>query len=195
MSDLVRQRNTMHIVLTLLGAIVTILVLLSRLADAGISLGGLNPFLWKRRRKWQNRLEENPIYHVEDPMEAAALLVTAAAHMDGGISREDKVFILSAFEGMFHLDKKEAASLLISSQYLLGKNEVNIDWKLQEILNPSLPNFTQAQADSTIDMLQQLCADDSTDDNPQRRELVKNASEILSTHFKPDREWGSGSNA
>jgi len=34
----------MHIILGVLGAIVTILVLLNRLADAGIDVGWLNPF-------------------------------------------------------------------------------------------------------------------------------------------------------
>jgi len=43
----------MHIIIAFLGTIVTILVLLDRLAQAGISLGGLNPFLWRRRRKWK----------------------------------------------------------------------------------------------------------------------------------------------
>jgi len=43
----------MHFILGLLGTIVTILILLNRLADAGIDLGGLNPFLWHRRRKWR----------------------------------------------------------------------------------------------------------------------------------------------
>ena len=62
----------MHIVLGLLGAIVTILVLLSRLADAGISLGGLNPFLWHRRRKWQNKMSGDPIFQVDHPMDATA---------------------------------------------------------------------------------------------------------------------------
>ena len=37
----------MHIILGVLGAVITILILLNRLAEAGIDLGGLNPFLWR----------------------------------------------------------------------------------------------------------------------------------------------------
>ena len=39
----------MPVILGFLGSIATILVLLRQLAEAGIDLGGLNPFLWKRR--------------------------------------------------------------------------------------------------------------------------------------------------
>lgn len=41
----------MHIVLGLLGTLVTILWLLYRLAEMGIDLGGLNPWAWRRRRQ------------------------------------------------------------------------------------------------------------------------------------------------
>jgi len=42
-------------ILAVLGVIVTILILLNRLANAGMDLGGLNPFLWQRRRNWRKR--------------------------------------------------------------------------------------------------------------------------------------------
>ena len=60
----------MHIIFGLLGTIVTILILLNRLADAGIDLGGLNPFLWSRRRKWRKQYEGNPVFKIENPMDA-----------------------------------------------------------------------------------------------------------------------------
>ncbi len=45
----------MHVIIGVLGSIITILILLNRLAEAGIDLGGLNPFLWKRRRQWKQK--------------------------------------------------------------------------------------------------------------------------------------------
>ena len=45
----------MPYLLGFLGLLVTVLILLSRLADAGIDLGGLNPFLWRRRRAWRQK--------------------------------------------------------------------------------------------------------------------------------------------
>lgn len=71
----------MHIVLGLLGSIVTILYLLDRL---GIDLGGLNPFYWQRRRAWEKKYQGDPIYSVEDPMHVAAILIVgSAAHLLG----------------------------------------------------------------------------------------------------------------
>ena len=55
----------MHIILGMLGTIVTILILLNRLAEAGIDIGGLNPFLWNRRRKWKKMYQGNPVFKIE----------------------------------------------------------------------------------------------------------------------------------
>jgi hypothetical protein len=41
----------MHVILGLLGAVITILILLKRLSDAGFDPASLNPFLWYRRYK------------------------------------------------------------------------------------------------------------------------------------------------
>jgi len=59
----------MHIILGALALLVTLPILLKRLADAGIDLGGLNPFLWRRRRKWQEKFAGNPAFLVADPKE------------------------------------------------------------------------------------------------------------------------------
>lgn len=72
----------MHI-LAILGAIITILILMRRLDDAGIDIGWLNPFLWRRRRKWRNQLEANPLFSIESPRDLAALLAVAVAKRDG----------------------------------------------------------------------------------------------------------------
>ena len=80
----------MHIILGLLGTIVTILVLLHRLAEAGIDLGGLNPYFWHRRRQWRKKYQGNPVYRMDDPMDATAILMVAAAKADGDMTREDK---------------------------------------------------------------------------------------------------------
>jgi len=177
-----------HIILGLLGTIVTVLVLLSRLADAGISLGGLNPFLWKRRRKWEKQLTGNPIYNINEPMDASALLMSAAAKIDGDMTGVEKTIILSAFENEFGLSRKEAAGLLISSVYLLGKGE-DVTAKLDKILKPSLMNFTQAQSTSTISLLESLCEPD-LEPSDLRQEFVAQASQILRSPFEAKGTWG-----
>ena len=177
----------MHIILGLLGTIVTILVLLSRLADAGISLGGLNPFLWKRRRNWRNQYSANPIFNVESPMEASALLLTAAARIDGDISRDQKDFLLTVFKNDFHRSEKEAAGLLTSSTYLLGDGQA-VQNSLGQVLKPSLPNFSESQAHSTIELLQRLC---DLDEAPSelRGTLSAQVERQLTEPFKKQESW------
>lgn len=64
----------MHIILGLLGTIVTILVLINRAQDARIDIGWLNPFTWHRRRAFRNQYQANPAFCLESPMDSAALL-------------------------------------------------------------------------------------------------------------------------
>ena len=105
----------MHILLGALTTIVTILILLNRLAEAGIDLGGLNPYLWNRRRKWRNAYTGNPVFKIEDPKDATAILMVAAVKSDGDMTKEDKGLLLKLFENEFHLSKKDAAGLMIST--------------------------------------------------------------------------------
>ena len=160
----------MHIVLGLLGTIVTILILLNRLADAGIDLGGLNPYLWNRRRKWRKQYEGNPVFKIESPMDATAILMVAAAKADGDMTKEDKGLLLSLFENEFKLSKKDAAGLLISSAHLLGNgNEVRQNVK--KFLSSSKASFTDTQAQSAISLISQAAGASDT--------MHANAQEIL----------------
>lgn len=64
----------MHIILALLGTIVTTLVLVNRAQDAGIDIGWLNPFTWHRRRTFRKKYQANPAFCLESPMDSGALL-------------------------------------------------------------------------------------------------------------------------
>ncbi len=142
----------MHIIIGILGCVITILILLNRLAEAGVDLGGLNPYLWNRRRKWRKQYQGNPIYKIESPMDATAILMLAAAKADGDLAKEDKAFLLQTFEQKFGLSKKDAAGLLISSSHLLGDgNEVRSN--VQKFLKPSLEHFSPEQTQSALDLI------------------------------------------
>ena len=137
----------MHIILGLLGTIVTILVLLNRLAEAGIDLGGLNPYLWQLRRKWKQQYQGNPLYRLQSPMDSTAVLMVAAAKADGDVAREEKSALLSLFETEFNLAKKDAARLLISSAHLLDDG-TELRASVSKFLAPSRDRFTEEQARS-----------------------------------------------
>lgn len=177
----------MHIVLSFLGFIVTILVLLKRLADAGFSLGGLNPFLWHRRTQWRDNASGNPIFGIEDPMEASALILTGATKITGDMTSEQKSFLLNVFEQEFHLSGKESAGLLASSAYLLGDGQV-LKSDLKKVLKPSLENFSQTQAASTTNILDRLCQLD-VNSNELLHEFVYEVKQSLEGQFKEKKTW------
>lgn len=147
----------MHIVIAALGSLVTILWLLHRLAEMGIDLGGLNPWAWRRRRKWRSTYEANPIYSITSPMELAALLIVATAKADGDMSSEEKQAILNLFEREFHLSDRDAASLLASTTHLLGRGD-EVRENLVEVIRPGKASFTESQARSACAMLEEIAA-------------------------------------
>ena len=177
----------MHIVLAILGSVVTILILLNRLAEAGIDLGGLNPFLWQRRRKWRKAFEGNPIYRIDSPMDATALLMAATAKIDGDISSEQKRKILSLFVDEFKLSRRDAAGLLIASTYLLGDGRELRD-NLEKVLKRSLDHFTQEQAQSAVALLQQVAEAEGAASELQN-EIVDRASAVFREKFEPKGKW------
>lgn len=139
----------MHIVLGILGSIITILYMLDRL---GINLGGLNPFHWRRRRAWAARYHGDPIFSVEDPMHVAALLIVGVAKLDGDLSAEQKKVVLSLFESNFSLESHEASELLGSAAHLLGSPQV-IDTQLNGVAEKNKDLFAEDQSESMIQMM------------------------------------------
>ena len=157
----------MHIVLSVLTAIVTILYLLDRM---GFDLGGLNPFYWRRRRAWARQYQGDPIFAVEDPMEVAALFVVAVAKLDGDITLEQKKAILSEFSSNFSLSERDASQLLGSSTHLLGHPQV-IGNQVQGLLGRHDKLFSPDQAESLVAMIRTV-AEAGGDVSDEQRDLM-----------------------
>ncbi len=177
----------MHIILSVLGTIVTILWLLHRLAQMGVTLGGLNPFLWNRRRKWKKHHDANPIFKITSPLEATALLLTATVKADGDMSSEEKREILSIFENEFHLSTKESQGLLVSSSHLLGKGD-ELQNNMKGVLAPSLDSFSSDQAQSAIELLKRV-GSLSGPASQSQQELINQAGTFLSQTNQPQPKW------
>lgn len=146
----------MHILIAFLGSLVTVFYLLDRL---GIDIGGFNPFHWRRKRKWMQRYNADPIYSVEDPMHVAALLILGAAKLDGVISPDEKRIALEQFESVFSLESKEASELFGSAVHLLGSPQI-IDAQINGLADKNKGRFTKEQADSLLHMMDAVCAAD-----------------------------------
>lgn len=178
----------MHIVLGALAAIVTILVLLSRLADAGIYLGGLNPFLWKRRRAWRQKLQGNPIHTLQDPKDIAGLLVVGLAKLGGDISTEEKQAVLREFDATLMLGRRGATELLGSSAFLLGDTR-EFQEHLDRILDNAREKLSPAQTESVLAIMGRIAAVAGTPSEQQSR-LLESARAKLGPAPAPRGTWG-----
>jgi hypothetical protein len=178
----------MHIVLGVLGVVVTILVLLHRLADAGIDLGGLNPFLWRRRRSWRHKFDANPVFTLDDPKAVAGLLSVAVAKIDGEMSADEKTAILSEFETTLSLDARQAAELLGSSVYLLGDTTV-LSTHLDRIVERGRVLFTSDQTASLLALLERL-ANVGGGPTASQRSLIESVRQGLAPEAEPQGTWG-----
>jgi len=179
----------LHIILGLLGTIVTILVLLNRLADAGIDIRAFNPFLWHRRRKWRQLQNGNPLYRLDSPMDTAGVLVVGAAHADGAISLEEKKLIQSIFMSEFNLSAKDSAGLFTSSVFMIGES-VDLHLKLKSILKPSKEKFTDSQIESTMKMISQVVSI-SGSSHPNVAEYMAEVERLLCPSTGGNEVWQS----
>ena len=179
----------MHIILGALGSIVTILVLLHRLADLGIDLGGLNPFLWRRRRAWRSKYHANPVYSLEDPLAIAGVLLLSAAKIDGDLSVEERHALLDEFESTFALGPKEASDLLASSAYLLGDGG-DFREQLAEALARYKGHLSAEQVESLLGIMERVTAVDARA-SEQKRAFVDTVRAALAPPDAPRGTWGT----
>ena len=70
----------MHILIAFLTALASVLYAMDRL---GVDIGWLNPWAWRRRRRWMKQLHTNPAFNLDSPLEAMALLLLATAKIEG----------------------------------------------------------------------------------------------------------------
>ncbi|MBK6895609.1 MAG: TerB family tellurite resistance protein [Alphaproteobacteria bacterium] len=146
----------MHIILAILGSIITILFYLSMMSRSGINfrwLTWLDPFAWNRRRKWRETMNADPAFSLKSPMESTACLMFLAAKYSGEISREQKETILRLYQDEFHLNDSKARELLTSCSFLIPDEQKIYD-RLETFLAPSLSQFDQNQKDSAMRLLE-----------------------------------------
>jgi uncharacterized tellurite resistance protein B-like protein len=147
----------MPILLGMLTSIVTILWILYRLAEMGITLGGLNPWAWRRRRTWRQKYEADPLFSLADPLDVTALLAVATAKADGDMSAAERQALLAEFESTFAVNARRASELLTASVHLLGDGATLRD-KLEELLARCRERFSDAQRESALELLDRVAA-------------------------------------
>jgi uncharacterized tellurite resistance protein B-like protein len=174
----------MHILLGLLGSIVTILYMLDRL---GISLGGMNPFHWYRRRAFVKKYGSDPIYSIEDPVHIAALLVIGAAKLDGDLTAEQKQAALDQFVSEFSMDAREASQLFGSAAHLLAAPQL-IDTQLEKLADRNKDDFSSEQASSLMQMMVKVASADGSL-SARQQEFIDRVRSAYIKEVKGDGPW------
>lgn len=177
----------MHILIGIITAVAGLLWALNSLQQSGFRLSSLNPFHWHRKNQWKKQYAQNPLYRLDNPMDAAASVLLGIAKLEGEISREHKTEILQIFCSEFKLDNKQAADLFASTSYLL-QSENNFIKNIDKVLSPSRDQFSTEQADSTLELLIRIAKIES-DISAEQYELIDLVTKILKPLATQQGKW------
>ena len=174
----------MHVILGILGGLVTLFYVLDRL---GIDIGGLNPFHWYRRRAFAKKYSADPIYSVEDPLHVASLLVIGAAKLDGDITAEQKKVAREQFESNFRMSAREASELFGSAAHLLAGPQL-LEEQMTKFAERSAGRFSAEQAASMLDMMTTVVAAGGEAAATQR-EFIEKCRELFVQGTRAEGTW------
>lgn len=174
----------MHIVLGLLGSVVTVLYLLDRL---GIDLGGMNPFHWYRRRAFLKKYGSDPVFSIEDPVHVAALMIIGAAKLDGDLTAEQKRVAKELFVSEFSIESREASELFGSAAHLLAAPQL-IDGQLRKLAARNAQRFSPDQAKSMVSMMSEVASADGDLSSAQKDYIDSIRSQFI-REDKPQTTW------
>jgi uncharacterized tellurite resistance protein B-like protein len=182
----------MHIIIGIITALAGLLWALNSVQRSGFDLNSLNPLFWYRRRQWNKRYGQNPLYTIDAPLEVAAVLLLGIAKLEGDISKEHKLAILKIFSNEFGLGADDASELFASSSFLLQK-ELDLVKNVGKVLHNSIDKFTPVQIKSTLELMQTIASIESAATKEQQK-LIQSVEEILSPPRKENSKWTSGHN-
>ena len=179
----------MHILIALLTAIAGVVWALYRLQNSGVDLNAFNPFYWVRRRHWQKKFGTKVMHQLDNPMDAASLLVVGIAHMDGQVTRDLKQEILDLFVAEFGVSQTKATEFYAASCHLL-KEAAHLPAEVSHILKPCKDKFTQQNIDSFLSMLHKVAAAEA-DISEAQQALIDAIKKEFTEEEKAATHWQS----
>ena len=174
----------MHVLIGLLGSLVTLLYLLDRL---GIDIGGMNPFYWYRRRAFARKYGADPIFSIEDPIHVASLLIIGAAKLEGDLTAEQRSIAQNEFEKNFKLDVTEASGLFGSAAHLLAAPQL-LENQLNKLADKHKTLFTGDQAESLVQIMTTVASSGGSLSATQR-EFIDGIREQFGEKAEPQGTW------
>ncbi|MEM9388131.1 MAG: TerB family tellurite resistance protein [Pseudomonadota bacterium] len=116
--------------------------------------------------------------------------MVATAKTDGEVSAEEKraiQAIQAMFESTFQLSPKDASGVFLASTHLLGTGE-QVRAQLKRVVEPSREKFTEEQARSAVELLEQIAALGG-DASELQREFVGEAAALLVQEAQAPGAW------
>lgn len=103
------------------------------------------------------------------------------------VSREDKTRLIALFRSEFDLSLKTASELFLSSTFLFGRGD-EVKQNLEKILSRSIDNFSEAQAQSTLNLMVEISTIEPTA-SEAKQELLERTEEVFQAYFRPKGKW------
>lgn len=154
----------MHIVLAIVSAIGAIAFFIIRanyvvqasreLGEAAGDAGGLF-----RRFLWRRQTAVDLVRKIDDPRQAAAVMMCAVAQSDGHLTEAEKTAILDQMRGPLELDGPEAIELFAHAHWLVGDMK-DLSAMLRRASKPIAERCTAAEKAELLDMLSAVAAAD-----------------------------------
>ena len=177
----------MHILIGVITALAGLIWALYRLHDAGVNLNAFNPFTWHRRRQWEKKLGTKPMHALTNSMDAAALLIYAIAKAKGEITRETKTEILNLFESEFGVSGEKADELFSASSHMV-EDAMNMAAEVRHILAPTYEEFTDAQVQKLLDMLNAVSVLEGSTNETQSK-IIEAVKQVFKLQEEQPKNW------
>lgn len=169
-------------IIAIITALAGLIWALNALQRSGFDLNSLNPFLAWRRWQWRQSYGNKPLYKLDRPIDAAAVLVLGMAKAEGEVSSEQKKVLQELFESEFDISRDAASELLLASSHLI-RDELSLVERLDKILEPSTGRFERAAADSLLGMMRRIATVDGPMNSEQQR-LLEAAERYFAGRFE-----------
>lgn len=177
----------MHILIAIITALGGLTWALIRLQNSGVDLNSFNPFYWARRRRWAQMHGTKPLHAINNPMEAASVLVVAMAQLEGPLTREYKEAILDIFSSEFSVDKEQASELYTASSHLLT-DVMSISSEVKNILAPTMEEFQERHRNSLLGMLKSTSESES-EPTDEQVSLLRAVEVEFSQALRNTKQW------
>lgn len=150
-----------------------------RFNESGLA-GTLNPFLFFRRRAWQQRRETNPLFILDNPKDVAAALFFITAKLDGELTTETKQALLNDYQKHLRMNAKEASATLQQTAFMLEQYPI-VRNDLKKILNKDcVARFSGEQTRLMLEHLPVVAERDS-DISDEQQQWIAEITKLLQT--------------